>query len=231
MCNGWGVPGNRTMGRGKIGSSRAIRKYYTGKAKARRTDAQGRTAKRGQEKVDFLTPHTVHPCCVCASSFCRSSGGSPKALERPAVGRLAQLLERPFSDLPDSLPGDAHERSDLLERHGLAALLETVVEVEDLALTRGQELLEDAVDELAHQLAVRLLLDLPALLPCEALAQRGCAFVAPVDRGIERQLGRRHAARGAHVLDRVLERHRDLVVGRLAAELLREVGVGPAHAG
>src|SRR2546430_17579667 len=68
---------------------------------------------------------------------------------------LFRSLKRPFPDLPDSFPGDAHQRPDLLERHGLAAFFEPVVEIEDLALTWGQVLLEDAVDELAHQLAVR----------------------------------------------------------------------------
>src|SRR5438094_394586 len=47
---------------------------------------------------------------------------------------------------------------------------------------------------------------------------------------LSQELGRRHAARGAHVLDGVLERHRDLVVGRLPAELLRQVRLGAAHA-
>src|SRR5881396_1475386 len=60
---------------------------------------------------------------------------SPKALECPPVWRFPQLLKRPFPDLPDSFPGDAHQRPDLLERHGLAAFFEAVVEIEDLALT------------------------------------------------------------------------------------------------
>src|SRR5213079_1773151 len=88
-------------------------------------------------------------------------------LECPAVWRFPQLLECPFPDLPDSFPGDAHQRPDLLERHGLAAFFEAVVQIEDLALTRGEILLEDAVDELAHQLAVRLLLDLPPSWPAK----------------------------------------------------------------
>src|SRR5213596_2575220 len=62
----------------------------------------------------------------------------------------------------DSLPRHSHKRPDLLERHRLAAFFETVVEVEDLALARREILLEDAVDELAHQLAVGLFLDLAA---------------------------------------------------------------------
>src|SRR3989442_4107295 len=121
----------------------------------------------------------------------------PESLECPPVGRLPQLLERPLSYLPDALARDAHQRPDLLERHRLAAFFETVVQIEDLALARREVLLEDAVDELAHQLAVGLLLDLAAFLTGEALAQGGRVLVAPVHAGVERQLGRRHAARRA----------------------------------
>src|SRR3989449_4703333 len=192
----------------------------------RRTGVYG---KKGPGSA-FLTPAYCSPRCVCASSLCRSSSRPPKALECPPVWRFTELFESPFPDLPDSFPGDSHQRPDLLERHGLAAFFEAVVEIEDLALTRGEILLEDAVDELAHQLAVRLLLDLPALLAREALAQRRCVLVAPVHPRVQRQLGCRHAARGAHVLDGLLERHRDLVVGRLPAELLRQVRLGAAPA-
>src|SRR2546428_266861 len=153
----------------------------------------------------------------------------PESLECPPVGRLPQLLERPLTYLPDALARDSHQRPDLLERHRFAAFLEPVVEVEDLALARREIFLEDAVDELAHQLAVGLFLDLAAFLTGEALAQGGGVLVATVDGGVERQLGGRHAARGAHVLSRVLERERDLVVGGLAAELLRQVSLGAAH--
>src|SRR3989454_1099367 len=96
-------------------------------------------------------------------------------------------------------------------------------------LARREVLLEDAVDELAHQPAVGPLLDLAALLTREPLAQRRRVLVAAVDRSVQRQLRRRHPARGAHVLDRVFQRLGDLVVGGLAAELLREIRLGAAH--
>src|SRR6266550_4048985 len=192
----------------------------------RRVDMSEKWPGRALPDHSGLTSTRRLGACASNSGLCRS----PKALECPAVWRFPQLLKRPFPDLPDSFPGDAHQRPDLLERHGLAAFFEAVVEIEDLALTRGEILLEDAVDELAHQLAIRLLLDLPALLAREALTQRRCVLVAPVHRRVQRQLGCRHAARGAHVLDGVLERHRDLVVGRLPAELLRQIRLGAAHA-
>src|SRR6266550_4639868 len=89
---------------------------------------------------------------------------SPEPLQGLPIRRLAQLLKRALSDLPYSLTGHSHERADLLERHRLAALFESVIEIENLALARREILLEDAVDELAHQLAVGVLFDLAALL-------------------------------------------------------------------
>src|SRR6266480_7938757 len=109
---------------------------------ARRTDAQGRTAKRGQESA-FPDPSYCSPLCVCASSRCRSSRCAPETLQRSAIRGFAKLLECPFPDLPDPFPRHAHQRPDLLERHGLAAFFEAVVEIEDLALTRREILLED----------------------------------------------------------------------------------------
>src|SRR5206468_1990077 len=159
-----------------------------------------------------------------------SSRCSPEPFQRLTVRGFPQLLERPLAYLPDPLSRDAHEGSDLFERHRLAPLLEAVIEIQDLALARRQVLLEDAVDELAHQAAVGFLLDLPALLPGEPLAQRGGIAIAAVHRRIERQLGGRHAARRAHVLYRVLERSGDLVVGGFAPQLLGQVGLGAALA-
>src|SRR5205807_5900772 len=132
-------------------------------------------------------------------------GCSPESLESLSVRRLTQLLERPFSDLPDSLASDAHERSNLLERHRLAALFESVIEIENLALARREILLEDPIDELAHQLAVGALFDLAALLARKALAECRGVLVGAIDRRVERQLRRRHPARGADVLDGIFE--------------------------
>ena len=95
--------------------------------------------------------------------------------EGPDVRRVAQLLERALADLPDALAGDAHELADLLEGHRLGAFLEAVVQREDLPLARRQVTLEDAVDELAHQLAVGHLLDLAPSGAGEALAERAGA--------------------------------------------------------
>src|SRR5204863_750112 len=156
-------------------------------------------------------------------------GCSPESLERLSIGRLTKLFERPFANLPDSLTRDAHQCADLLERHGLAALFESVIEIENLALARREILLEDPIDELAHQLAVGALFDLAAFLPREALAKRRGIFVGAIHRRVERQLRGRHAACGAHVLDAVLQRLRDFVVRGFPAELLRQIRFGAAH--
>src|SRR6266511_3732878 len=145
-----------------------------------------------------MLPLTPQPYRVCASSF---SGRSPKPFQCFAIRRFTELLERPFSNLPDSLARDSHQRPDLFERHRLAAFLEAVVEVENLALAWGEVFLEDAIDELAHQLAVGLLLDLASFLAGEPLAQGGRVLVGAVHRRVERQLGGGHAAGGADVFD------------------------------
>src|SRR6058998_2492995 len=194
MCNGWGAPGNRTIGSGKIGSSRGIANSIPERQKL---DAQAHSGKQQRgARTACPDPINCSPLCVCASSLCLSSGCSPKPFQCLAIRRFTELLERPFSYLSDSLSRHSHQRPDLLERHRLAAFLEAVIEIEDLALARGQVLLKDAVDELAHQLAVGLLLDLTALLAGEPLAQRGRVLVGAVDRRVERELGGGHAARG-----------------------------------
>src|SRR5688500_15143043 len=150
------------------------------------------------------------------------SGGGPEAGEREAVGRLAKLLERALANLTDALAGYAHQGADLLERHRLGTLFETVIEIQDLALARRQVLPEDAVDELAHELRIRAVLDLAPIDSGEALTQGGCLAVRAVDRGIERDLGRRHLLRGANGLRRLLEQPADLVLGGIALQNLGE---------
>src|SRR5207247_7006672 len=93
----------------------------------------------------------------------RRLGGPPESLERFPVGRFAQLLECPFSDLPDSLTSDAHQRADLFERHRLAAFFESVVEIENLALAWREILLENPVDEFARQHAFADICDVAAV--------------------------------------------------------------------
>src|SRR3954468_12608008 len=90
------------------------------------------------------------------------SGNGPEAFQRRAVRALAQLLERAVADLADALAGHAQHRPDLLQR-ALLALVQPVVEVEDLALALGEVLLEHPLQELAPRLALDLLLDLHRL--------------------------------------------------------------------
>src|SRR5690606_11778026 len=113
---------------------------------------------------------------------------APERGERLAVRALAQLLERAVADLADALAGDAEQRADLLERP-LLAVVQAVVEVEDLALALRQVLLEHLVQELAPRLRLDGFLDVLALDAGEALAERGAVPVAPVHRRIQRELG------------------------------------------
>ena len=70
--------------------------------------------------------------------------GLPESGEGPAIRRLAQLLERPLANLANALARDAHQRADLLQRHRLSALIEAVVEEEDLPLAWREVLPEHA---------------------------------------------------------------------------------------
>src|SRR6266511_1136264 len=123
-------------------------------------------------------------------------GCSPEPLERFAIGRFSQLLKCPFSNLPDALARDSHQRADLLERHRLAALFEPVIEIENLALARREILVEDPIDEFAHQLGVGALFDLAAFLAGEALAERRGVLVGAIDRRGGRCARSRRSLRG-----------------------------------
>src|SRR5687767_10774712 len=121
---------------------------------------------------------------------------APEPGERRAVRRLAKLLERALTDLPDSLAGHAHQGADLLEGHRIRALLETVVQVQDLALARGEVFPEHPVDELAHEMKVGDVFDLTAIDAGEALAEGAGFTIGAVDRSVERDLRCRHLLGG-----------------------------------
>src|SRR5690606_8292190 len=101
-----------------------------------------------------------------AGGRCRGAAsrlvGAPEPGERLAVRALAELLEGAVADLADPLARDAEQRADLLERP-LLAVVQAVVEVEDLALALRQVLLEHPVEELAPGLRLDALLDVLAL--------------------------------------------------------------------
>src|SRR4051794_4087434 len=146
------------------------------------------------------------------------SGRLPESGEGAAVGRLPQLLECPLPDLADALARHAHQGSDLLERHGLPALVEPIVEEENLPLARGEVFPEDALDELLHELVVRGVLDLGSVDAGETLAEGGGFTIRAVDRCVERDFGGAHLLRRADLLGRLLEESGDLVLGGIALE-------------
>src|SRR5436853_4753250 len=90
--------------------------------------------------------------------------GRPESAERPTVRTLAQLFERALSYLTNTFASHAHQCADLLERHGFRALLETVIQIEDLSFARREVFAEHPIDELAHQVVVRALLDVLSLM-------------------------------------------------------------------
>src|SRR5690606_20268076 len=106
----------------------------------------------GSEKRDVPeakgSPRGARLPFQCCDLFAgQPSVGAPERGERFTIGALAQLLERAIPDLPDALARDAEQRADLLQRP-LLTVIQTVVQIENLALALRQVLLEHAVEEL-----------------------------------------------------------------------------------
>src|SRR5205823_9267938 len=101
--------------------------------------------------------------------------------------------------------------------------LEAIVQIQDLPLTRRQVFAEHAINELAHQLVIRALLDLLTIDARESLAEGGGFAIRPVDRRVERDFGRRHLLRRANLLRSFLEQPADLVFGRRSEEHTSEL--------
>ena len=149
------------------------------------------------------------------------------AVQKPARAfpswRPTQFLERALADLTNAFARHSHERADLLERHGLGAFVETVVEIEDLSLARREILPEDAIDELAHQLEVAVT---SSISPPSTPTKRSPSVDASrSERSIgasSESFGGRHLARRAHLLGSLLDQAADLVIGGIALEHLGE---------
>src|SRR5579862_7088514 len=156
--------------------------------------------------------------CVCRVVPLRL----PETGECPSIRRLPKLLEGALADLADALASDTHQSTDALEGHRLRTLVESVVEVENLPLARSQVALEDAVDELAHQLVIGDFLDLRPVDTGETLAEGGGFAIGPIDWRIERQLVGRHLPRGADRLRGLFEQPADFVFVGVALQDLGE---------
>src|SRR6266550_2574119 len=147
---------------------------------------------------------------------------APESSQGRTVRRFAQLLESALTDLSDALSSNSHQRADLFQRHRVRALLQTVIEVENLALARGEVFPENAIDELAHEMEVSHVFDLGPIYAGEALTERASLAVRTINRRIERDLGCRHLLCGANCIGSLFEQAANFVVGRIALEDLRE---------
>src|SRR5512141_2429654 len=156
------------------------------------------------------------------TSTLRSVVRLPEPRKRGSVGRLTQLLESALADLADALAGHSHQCADLLESHCVGALLETVVQVKDLSLTRCQVLSEHLVDELLHQVEIGDFLDLGAIDAGESFTECARFAITAIDGGVERNLGCRHLLRGAHRFGSFFEEASDLMIGGIALQDLGE---------
>src|ERR1041385_5063 len=105
----------------------------------------------------------------------------PEPRQGRAVRRLAQLFKSALSDLADALARHSHEGADLLERHGIGALFQAVVQMKDLSLAGREVLPENAVDELPHQVEVSHLFDLGTVDAGESFAQCAGFTIRAID--------------------------------------------------
>src|SRR5207247_7181604 len=147
-------------GEGKQGEASG----HAWKSSRGRRRRRGRRGRRGTAAV-------LLSALSALSAFSALLGCPPKPPQRPHIRRVAQLLEGALADLANALARHAEQLADLLEGQGFRALLEAVVQAEDLALAGREVALEDAVDELALQAAVGHLLDLAAASAGDPLAE------------------------------------------------------------
>src|SRR5581483_8483974 len=152
---------------------------------AERVVTSGSTLELKRKGQAFAWPFQVNarePIPGGPGRWVGTSRDGPEPCECPALGRLAQFLEGPLADLADPLAGDAHQRTDLLERHRLGAAVEPVVQVQNLAFAWRQVALEHPINRLAHQLDVGRFLDFRAVGAGEPFAERAGFAVASVHR-------------------------------------------------
>src|SRR5690606_7683463 len=113
----------------------------------------------------------------------------------------------------------------------LLAVIEAVVEIEDLPLALGQVGLEHRLEEVAPGDGLDVLLDIRRRCTCKTLAKARAVTIAAVDRCVEAELGSGYAAERPNRLDRLVHLQRDLLIRGRAAERLRELRVGAREAG
>src|SRR6185437_10348411 len=117
-----------------------------------------------------------------SASFHLRDSLAPESRQRQAVRRFAEFFEGTLANLADTLACDAHERADLLQRHGFRTFFHAVVEIENPAFAGGEILAEGSVDELSHQREVGVLLDLATVHANKSFSEGGGLTIGSVDR-------------------------------------------------
>src|SRR6185437_13761797 len=151
---------------------------------------------------------------------------APESCQRQPVRGFTEFLESTFADLADPLARDAHERADLLQRHGFRSLFHAVIEIENLAFAGGEILAEGSVNELSHQREVGVLFDLATVHANESFTECGGLAIGSVNRRVERDFGRRHLPGGADRSRCLLDEAADLVIRGVALQYLRQYRLG-----
>src|SRR4051794_22512289 len=154
-----------------------------------------------------------------------SAPAGPNRLARVAealgLGERLELLEGVVLDLADALARDVEGAADLLQRVRTGAR-EAEAHLDDLALA-----LREGVERLAHVLAAQVrrrgLERGLGVLVLDEVAELGLLLLA--DRLLQRDRLLGHAQDLAHLARGALELTRDLLRGRLPAELLNELAL------
>src|SRR5204863_8973476 len=149
------------------------------------------------------------------------AGGSGRVAQGGECAALREVLERVLLDLAHPLGGDAEPAAGLAEGRGLLAT-EPEAQLHDVALPLGERR-----HRLLHRGRAGVLDDLVLdgrLLGGDQVAERRLAVLA--DRLVERRQRTGRLADLDHLVDGQLDCLCDLVLGRLTAELGRELALG-----
>src|SRR6266850_5946016 len=140
-------------------------------------------------------------------------------LEPPAPRRVPELAQRLGLDLPDAFAGHVEERADLLERPLRPVIGEPEAQSDDLRLA-GRQRAEDVVDLVAEHRRGGRVRRADHARVLDEIAQVRVVVLA--DRAVERDRLLRRLEDTLDLVDRKLEPLRDLLRGRLAAQLLHQ---------
>ena len=183
----------------------------------------------------------MHHQCLCLYTD-RSLYVIDVALDTVVPVGLAQLMQRPGLDLPYPLPRYRESSSDLLQSPGLA-IVQTEPHPNDRLLPRvegADQPLEIVLEHAVLGHGIGILLGIangvregkvpgPGTLLAAAGTGRGSLGLAPLDGGLHRHVPARHLLQELNLVGLDVDPLGHLLVGRVPAELVLQVALGPAE--